>query len=153
MTTDDGTETSNVRLTGGPAQPPDEVALDQSFDRERLYSLRAAVAAHATELGLPEHRLSGLLVVATELVTNAIRHGGGVGRLRLWRTAATLYLQVRDEGLGIADPQTAGTVPVPLTAVSGRGLWIVRKLCDGVDIANTDGTTVTVMLDDHADRQ
>jgi anti-sigma regulatory factor (Ser/Thr protein kinase) len=94
-------------------------------------------------LGLPEQNISGLLIVATELATNAIRHGGGTGRLRLWRTDNTLHLQVSDDGPGITDPYLAGTRPVPLTAVGGRGLWIVRQLCDDLHVATTAGTTMT----------
>jgi anti-sigma regulatory factor (Ser/Thr protein kinase) len=85
--------------------------------------------------------------VATELATNAIRHGGGTGRLRMWRTDNTLHVQVRDDGPGITDPHLAGTRPVPLTAVGGRGLWIVRQLCDDLHIATTAGTTITASFD------
>jgi anti-sigma regulatory factor (Ser/Thr protein kinase) len=143
MTGHEGTE-----ITSPPAPAPDEVALDQLFDRDGLYSLRAAVAAHATDLGLPEADLGGFQLAATELATNAIRHGGGGGRLRLWRTGETLHLQVSDDGPGMADPHAAGTRPAPLTAANGRGLWILRQLCTRVHIAAaTAGTVVTASLD------
>src|SRR2546429_9741611 len=60
-------------------------ALEQRFDRDSLYALRAAVAAHAAHMGAPPDRVSHLVIVASELASNAVRHGGGKGRLRLWR--------------------------------------------------------------------
>src|SRR5260370_16379451 len=65
----------------GPAAP----VLDQAFDADSLYALRAAVAAHAAQAGLPQHRADDLVVAAHELAANAILHGAGHGRLRLWR--------------------------------------------------------------------
>jgi anti-sigma regulatory factor (Ser/Thr protein kinase) len=152
MTRDDDVQAADREITdgpnvGAPVLTPDHVALDQAFDLSGLYPLRAAVAAHATELGLHEQHISGLLIAATELATNAIRHGGGTGRLRMWRTDVTLHVQVSDDGPGITDPHLAGTRPVPLTAVGGRGLWIVRQLCDHLHIATMAGATITASFD------
>jgi anti-sigma regulatory factor (Ser/Thr protein kinase) len=125
----------------------DPVGLDTTFDGDDLYPLRAAVAAHAAEFGLAEPGLGRLLVVATELATNAIRHGGGSGRLRLWRQDGSLLCQVTDDGPGIADPTAAGTREVPLSTEGGRGLWIVRKFTDEVSITPREpGTCVTVRI-------
>jgi anti-sigma regulatory factor (Ser/Thr protein kinase) len=122
-------------------------SLVSDFDASGLYAVRAAVAAHASELGMDEDRLQRLLVVATELATNAIRHGGANNQLRLWRSDGAIYCQVTDDGPGISDPDDAGIRPVPLNADSGRGLWIVRQLSDRVIITNdTPGTTVTATL-------
>jgi anti-sigma regulatory factor (Ser/Thr protein kinase) len=69
------------------------------------------------------------LIVASELATNAIRHGGGTGRLRLWHRDGILFCQVSDHGPGIGDPTTAGTAPPdPAQVDGGRGLWICRHL-------------------------
>jgi anti-sigma regulatory factor (Ser/Thr protein kinase) len=59
--------------------------VDHWFDADGLYTLRAEVAAHASALGATGPQGETLVVVAGELATNAIRHGGGRGRLRLWR--------------------------------------------------------------------
>jgi anti-sigma regulatory factor (Ser/Thr protein kinase) len=129
--------------------PAAVTGLDQSFDAGGLYALRAAVAAHASAMGLDDVRLGGLMVVASELATNAIRHGGGTGRLRLWREGETLHCQVSDSGPGIADPETVGTTRVPLSADNGRGIWIVRQISDRVEITTgTTGTTITASLAD-----
>jgi anti-sigma regulatory factor (Ser/Thr protein kinase) len=85
--------------------------------------------------------------VANELVANVIRHGGGSGRLRLWRQTNSIYCQVDDQGLGVAEPEQAGTKPVPTHHRAGRGLWIVRRFTDECTITSEGhGTTVTVLL-------
>jgi anti-sigma regulatory factor (Ser/Thr protein kinase) len=130
------------------------VALDRSFRTGDLNALRGAVTARATSLGADPEQVEALVIVASELATNAIVHGGGSGRLRLWRSAGSLALQVDDRGPGIADPQHAGTRRQEPTAIGGRGLWIVRQLCDRVTIdSGAAGTAVTVAVrvrDTHA---
>src|SRR5262245_3602059 len=121
--------------------------LDQAFELGTLYRLRAALAAHATELGASERLVGNLVIAAGELASNAVRHGGGRGRLRLWYHADTLRCEVADQGPGLAGADTAGTVPPPLTATAGRGLWIVRQLVDDLMIAcDGSGTVATVSI-------
>ena len=123
-------------------------ALEQPFDADGLYALRAAVAAHAGRFDLPDDQLDDLLIVAGELATNAIRHGGGSGRLRLWRVGSTLRCQVTDRGPGITDPTLGDTPPDP-TDTGGRGLWICRQLSDSLTIRPGDhgrGTTITAVI-------
>jgi signal transduction histidine kinase len=84
--------------------------------------------------------------VAHELSSNAVRHGGGTGRLRLWRTATALVVQVSDTGHGLADPVQAGrTRPLP-SVPGGRGLWIVRHLAAMEVDQGVDGTTITATI-------
>jgi anti-sigma regulatory factor (Ser/Thr protein kinase) len=135
------------------AQPPSAKTaassdgLSTSFSIDSLYSLRAEVAAHASHLGLADPQLRHLLVVATELATNVVRHGGGSGNLRLWRDGDAIVCEVSDDGPGITMPHKVGTKPVPLSTDGGRGLWLVRHFTDSVEITNRDpGTTVTVSM-------
>jgi len=132
------------------AQPPPETVPDglvTSFTLDSLYNLRAEVAAHASNLGLAEPQLRHLLVVATELATNVVRHGGGAGKLRLWRSGDAIVCEVSDDGPGIAMPHQVGTKPVPLNYDGGRGLWLVRHFTDSIEIVNRrPGTTVTVSM-------
>ncbi|MEV4629980.1 ATP-binding protein [Micromonospora sp. NPDC049523] len=147
MTRRDNSERADSQVTAAPVRVPETVALDQTFSVDGLYALRAAVAAHATDLGLPSDRVEGLVIVATELATNSIRHGGGTGRLRLWDEDDELYCEVTDQGPGIVDPDVAGTRPVALTSDGGRGLWIVRQLCDRLYLrAAATGSTVTAVI-------
>ena len=130
----------------GGTSGPDEIALEQHFDRDDLYALRAAVAAHAAHLGAPPERVAHVVIVASELASNAVRHGGGGGRLRLWRTDGRVCCEVRDAGPGLADPR-AGTVPPSTRTAGGRGLWIVRRLASDVWIESGGyGTQVTAVL-------
>jgi anti-sigma regulatory factor (Ser/Thr protein kinase) len=128
---------------------PEVVTVDEPFDVDGLYALRATLAAHAPRLDVPQEKVEHLLIVASELATNAIRHGGGSGRLRLWRDATTLYCRVSDHGPGITDP-SVGSMPPDRLRTSGRGLWICRQLCDDLIITNADqdghGATVTALI-------
>jgi anti-sigma regulatory factor (Ser/Thr protein kinase) len=122
------------------------LVLDQRFDIDGLYMLRAAASAFADRLGLSREQVESLLIVASELANNAILHGGGSGRLRLWRTGDQLYCQVTDNGPGIADRSTGISRP-PQNDRGGRGLWVTRQLSEHVSISNdADGTAVTATM-------
>jgi len=131
--------------------PPAEVALRQTFDQDSLYGLRSAVAAHGADLGLPANRVSDMVIVAHELASNAVRHGGGSGQLRVWLLNDTVCCEVSDSGGGLADPAAAGRERVPAEALGGRGLWIIRQLSDTVTIrTGPHGSTITAgFLVDH----
>lgn len=129
-----------------PALVPDVVAVDHHFDADGLYALRAEIAAHADHLGAGSDEIEDLVIVGSELASNAIRHGGGTGRLRLWRQGKVLYCQVSDTGPGMADPDAGRAAPDP-SAVGGRGLWISRQLCDELLVTTgPGGTTVTAAV-------
>jgi anti-sigma regulatory factor (Ser/Thr protein kinase) len=136
------------RTTSGraPTGVPEVVAVDQVFDADGLYALRAAVAAHGNHLGAGSAELERLLIIASELATNAVRHGGGCGRLRLWRRDNRIYCEVSDHGPGLADPQ-AGSVPPDQMARGGRGLWICRQLSDVLLVeSGPRGATLTAAV-------
>jgi anti-sigma regulatory factor (Ser/Thr protein kinase) len=127
------------------------VALDQLFDAEGLFQLRSAVAAHGAHLGLAEPDLADLVLVAHELASNAVRHGGAdsadPGRLRLWRDGDLIVCEVSDHGPGLADPDRAGEAPSPSAASGGRGLYIVRQVVRQLEIASgPGGATVTATV-------
>jgi anti-anti-sigma factor len=125
--------------------------LDQVFDADSLYALRAAVEAHAAEAGMREGRRGDLVIAVHELAANAVRHGAGTGRLRMWRLEGVLRCRVTDGGVSEPDrPVGAGRVtgPVPqdLAAVwpveHGRGLWMVRQLADQFSLSSGPGGTL-----------
>jgi len=119
--------------------------LDQAFDAGGLPALRSAVAAYAAELGAGR-RVDDVVLIAHELASNAVRHGGGLGRLRLWRDDFRLLCRVSDSGPGLADGATAGAeLPAPQTP-GGRGLWIARRLAAvRIDTGRT-GTVITAAV-------
>jgi len=121
-----------------------EPILTVRFNGDNLAELRSLVAVSAHQAGLDNRRIEDLLVVATELATNAVRHAGGSGMLRLWSSHGTLHCRVTDKGPGIKDPDRAGARLVPSTSDEGRGLWLARRLSDGLSVvARERGTSAT----------
>jgi anti-sigma regulatory factor (Ser/Thr protein kinase) len=128
------------RARPASALPP---ILDQDFDSGTLYALRAAVQAHADRIGLPENRVSEVVLAVHELAANAIAHGAGHGRLRMWDLAGALSCEVVDGGpaaAGAAPGLNAGAArglseaPDPWPAEDGHGLWLVRRVADDLDL-------------------
>ena len=121
--------------------------VDRPFSVNDLQALRAEVSAYASGLGASQEQVDALLVVAVELATNALRHGGGAGRFQLWHCDDVVLCRVSDHGPGMTDPSAGLTPPDPF-AVDGRGLWMCRQFAQDLDIntANT-GTTITARLD------
>src|SRR5256885_14196323 len=104
--------TSPTPDTTGPLTG--ELVLDEPFTEADLQALRRAVAAHADPSPLPRARVPDLVLIASELAANAIRHGGGQGRLRLRPTAEAPVCQLADHGPGLpAPPPLPGQRPHP----------------------------------------
>ena len=123
----------------------DTAVLEQAFDGDSLYALRATVAAHASEAGLSRQRVYDIVAAAHELAANAVRHGAGHGRLRLWADGQALHCQVSDDGPPDQDParQTAAA----WQSEHAHGLWIIDQVADQVSRERaTSGTTVTVIF-------
>lgn len=122
--------------------------LDQPFELANLVALRGAVAAHGDALGLPSRRIGELVLLVHELASNAVRHGGGSGRLRVWLAGGALHCRVSDDGPGLSGHFFGtDTHPAP-EAAGGRGIWLVRGLCDRLDWqSGPDGTVITASID------
>lgn len=138
MTADPGP--SPPRGPGAPAGP----LLEQRFDAGSLYALRAAVSAHAAAAGLSRQRVYDVTAAVHEMAANAVLHGAGHGRVRLWTQGGFLYCQVSDAGPARRDDSGSPPRAVPWPAEHGHGLWIVAQVADN---SSTDhgpvGTTVT----------
>lgn len=122
-----------------------EPALDLTFDEDALFTLRSAVAAHALDLG-GASAVDDMVLVAHELSSNAVRHGGGTGRLRLWRSGERLFCRVTDSGPGLSHPRDAGIVRPAPSIPGGRGLWIARQLAEVRIETGPDGTDITIAI-------
>jgi serine/threonine-protein kinase RsbW len=119
--------------------------LTDHFDRGQVTELRHTFASCAAAAGLTGQRLDDFVLAVNELLTNAVRHGGGRGELRLWLADDTLVCEVADGGLGIgADHLANHDRPAPDTA-GGWGLWLADQLSDTmVVMTGPGGTTVRI---------
>jgi anti-sigma regulatory factor (Ser/Thr protein kinase) len=123
--------------------------LDQPFTEADLPALRRAVAAHTDRTTLPDRRVTDLVLIASELAANAIRHGGGKGRLRLWVTANGIHCEVSDDGPGLPRPHPIPRQRPDPSVTGGRGLWLVLNYADRLTIGSgpAGGAVVTALLD------
>ncbi len=131
---------------GRGASPAGRPVLDQVFDGDSLYALRAAVAAHGLHAGLGEGRVGDLVLAVHELASNAVRHGAGRGRLRVWDTGGVLRCQVTDDGAPHAaapgDAEAGPRDPAGWNIDPGHGLWVVRQISDQTSLQGTSSGTV-----------
>jgi len=114
------------------------ITLDQWFDAGRLHALRKAVLAEAAAAGLPRDRASDVMLAVHELAANAVRHGGGSGRVRLRVAGRALHCVVSDAGRGSANGHAHAATAVavqPWLFKPGHGLWLVRSLADDLAVA------------------
>lgn len=139
---------ASIRISVGAStvRRPDS-AHGYAVDLPALAQLRHAVTRHGQQFGLADGPLNDLILIANELATNVVRHGGGVGRMWLWHVDGCVYCQVADRGPGLRDPHDAGHKPSDPNALTGRGLWLIRQMSHQVQIdTNAQGTTVTVTI-------
>ncbi|MDG4823025.1 ATP-binding protein [Asanoa sp. WMMD1127] len=119
--------------------------LAETFARGEVTGLRHALSACAESAGLREQRLDDFVLAVNELITNAVRHGGGAGQLRLWHAGAALVCEVSDGGGGIGAQRLDNHQrPSPSTA-GGWGLWLAEQLSDTMEVTTgPTGTTVRI---------
>ena len=126
-----------MNVAAGDGESP---ALDQAFDGDSLYTLRAAVAAHGSQAGLSDGRTRDLVLAVHELAANAVRHGAGQGRLRLWAAHDTVRCEVTDEGA----PDAADAAL--WQAEPGHGLWLVRRIADAASVRSGASGTIAAVI-------
>ncbi len=120
-------------------------APSRMVDLGSLAAVRSFVDQHARITGLPSDAVDDLVLAANELATNVVRHGGGHGWVWVWCTGGVVYCQMTDRGPGLTAPELAGESPSAPGALTGRGLWMIRKLTDRMLLeTGPGGTTVTV---------
>jgi anti-sigma regulatory factor (Ser/Thr protein kinase) len=104
---------------------------------DQVRQSRMAAAAHVRERGL-DHLVHDVELLTTELVTNAVLHGGGLDRLHLQALPAGIRVEVSDRS-------NHGPLPgvVPDDAGTGRGLLLVAQIASrwGVE-RGPEGKTV-----------
>ena len=122
----------------------EEVELGQLLDRLRAMLVQGLGARKAVEASLEPVSLAGgrataLALVFSELLQNALEHGGEAVRIELARRDGDAVLAIADDGRGIDD------------AASGTGLSIVRALVRDelkgrLDLSNDGGTRAEVIF-------
>ncbi|MGV9978940.1 ATP-binding protein [Micromonospora wenchangensis] len=126
-----------------PIEP--SLLIAEAFDQAQVTELRHSVSSCAHAAGLAGQRLDDFVLAVNELITNAVRHGGGRGSLRLWRRPGELVCEVSDHGSGISEQRLDDrSRPAPDTA-GGWGLWLARELSDAMEVeSGSAGTTVRI---------
>jgi len=116
------------------------------IDLADLQTVRRLVEWEGLYAGLQESRVRELVMAVNEIATNALIHGSPPATLRIWKVDGDVVCEVSDAGSGIEDPM-AGRRRPDTTRPGGRGLWIARMLCDGVEIGSTEeGTIVRLQM-------
>jgi len=100
----------------------DDVELDELLDRLRAMLVQGIGASKAVEsslepVALAGNRATALALVFSELLQNALEHGGESVRVELARRDGEVVLAIADDGEGVEGEPASGT-----------GLSIVRAL-------------------------
>jgi anti-sigma regulatory factor (Ser/Thr protein kinase) len=120
------------------SDPRPEVSFEITATPDSVREARERVVETAAER-LPADRVAELRLVASEVITNAVRHGGSGEpvRIRALVTEEFLCVKVTDAGPGIA-PRPRATAPA---ADGGFGLVLVESLTRRWGMTREEGRT------------
>jgi anti-sigma regulatory factor (Ser/Thr protein kinase) len=126
-----------------PLPPPPADAETLSY-RGDLAPVRRLVAGHARRTSLDAERAADLVLAASEIAANTLRHTGSDGMLHVWHDEQEILCQAHDRGW-ISDP-LAGRVRASPES-HGHGLFLVNHVCDLVELRTGQaGTTVRMHM-------
>ncbi|GAA1861267.1 SpoIIE family protein phosphatase [Asanoa iriomotensis] len=142
----DDTALLAIRRLGPPPHPEPRLLLAAEFDRAGVATLRRRVADEAERHGLADDVADDFVAAVNEVMTNAIRHGGGAGALRLLADHTGLVCEVRDHGNGFpAAAFLAREVRPTPSSTGGMGLWIAQQTSHALHIeSGPAGTLVRI---------
>ncbi|MEV0626136.1 ATP-binding protein [Nonomuraea wenchangensis] len=121
--------------------------LIQPFTLQDVTRLRRTVAEKAEHCGLSGPRLDDFVLAVHESVVNAVEHAGGHGHIKLWTVDGVIRSETTDRGEGIPDGYVAGDHRPSDMSYDGRGIYLIRRLCDMVDFSTGPfGTTVRITM-------
>lgn len=124
-----------------PLRKPPSASTHLEFRSASLRDLRDVVAGEAVHAGMAEGRIGDIVTAVNEAASNSLRHAGGRGVVRMWRTGDSFICQISDSGY--IDEPLIGRIKPDVDSPSRRGLWIVHQLCDLAQVrSNPTGTTV-----------
>jgi anti-sigma regulatory factor (Ser/Thr protein kinase) len=129
------------RLTPEPELFPDLRSFSPGADLELF---RERLARELVGQKVPEAKALDMLVAATEVAANAVRHGAGIDQVRVGRAHGRFVCEVVDRGNGFDDPIAGYRAPRRET---GTGLWVARQLTWLVEsFHSSQGFTVRLWL-------
>lgn len=103
------------------------------------------MASCAEAAGLADGRLEDFVVAVNELLTNAVRHGGGSGHVELRLEDGSVVCDVIDQGGVLADLCPDRPDRPTADEPGGWGLWLAGELTDTINIqTGAEGTTVRI---------
>jgi anti-sigma regulatory factor (Ser/Thr protein kinase) len=105
-----------------------------------LSEVRILAETRARLAGLAEDRIVDFVIAVSEVAANTVRHARTQGSMEIWWDAGELVCELRDGGV-ITDPM-AGRRPPAADANGGHGLWLVRQICDQVELNSDENGTV-----------
>lgn len=124
----------------------DSVAKNESF-------ARAIVASFITSTNPTLEEVSDIKTAVSEAVTNAIIHGYEKGAGKIWiRTVVedrSVYIEVRDKGIGIADVKQAMEplfTTKPEEERSGMGFSFMEAFMDRLEVESAAGEGTVVKM-------
>ncbi|MEU6068413.1 MULTISPECIES: ATP-binding protein [Streptomyces] len=124
-----GRQVRRLRLGGESGVVP----LARDFTRQALYAWGWLPAAGADQRAAAED----VLLVVSELVTNACLHAEGPEDLFLARDNKVIRIEVTDRGTGQPAPRTPHRAGRP----GGHGMFIVQRLCLDWGVVRTPGVS------------
>src|SRR5262249_46278408 len=95
--------------------------------------------------GLDEPRRSEFVLAVHEVTGNAVQHGGGRGRARLWYADGALRCRVTDDGPGFTGAAIPAALPAPDFGEDGRGVWLAQELSDRLYVTGGPGGAIVTL--------
>jgi len=126
-------------LTPPPAPLPGLRSLPLAADAPEF---RRQLVGEMSAAGVGDERARGMLLAASEVYSNAGRHGHGLRATLVGVVDGRFVCELSDHGPGIDDPLT-GYMPPRHGAVGGFGMWVARQSTERMELTTSpDGLTV-----------